>query len=274
MDKLSEINLDDKIASMDTPESAPESEAVKETAEAEKTPEAQALLDLSKAEKFLFKGKEMTLTDLEKAMLRQEDYTRKTQALAEERKYYDNLTIDLDAVKRNPALASEFKKVYPEKFHRYLDVLGVQAQKEEARQGQVELPREVLERIDRIEGSFMEKEKEAFNAKLESIEQGLQKKFPYANLTDVYGSAQTFFEQNQIDPKKVDEKMLEPFFEASHKYNTSLFQAWQKEQLKQAKEANEKASDIGRGGGTPGQAPRKYSRLTDVADDIIASEGL
>jgi hypothetical protein len=270
---LNDVDIDQKISEADKPETAPQSEAVQDTASVEKTPtEAQALFDLSKAEKFLFKGKEMTLTDIEKSMLRQDDYTKKTQSLAEERKYYDNLPTDIEAVKRNPSLISEFKKIYPEKYHRFIDVLGLTEQKQEgARPQTAELPREYLERLNRIEQSVTEREKEMFNAKLESIESGLTKRYGRANLTDVYGAADTFFRENNIQPSQLDEKMLEPFFKASHEYNVQQFKAWQQEELKLTKENNDRASDIGKGGGTPGQAPKKM-RLKDVDDHIVSQE--
>jgi hypothetical protein len=89
-------------------------------------------------------------------------------------------------------------------------------------------------------------------------------------LTDVYGAADAFFKENNVQPNQVDDKMLEPFFKASHEYQVGQFKAWQQEQLKQTKEANSKASDVGRGGGTPGQAPKKLL-LKDVEDELLAS---
>src|SRR3954464_16064772 len=82
-----------------------------------KTPE---MVDLESLEKFRYAGREMTPKELQQAVMLQSDYTRKTQQLAEERKYYDNLSADLSAVAQNPQLAAKFKEVYPEKFHDYL----------------------------------------------------------------------------------------------------------------------------------------------------------
>jgi hypothetical protein len=267
---LEDVNIEEKLESADTPDQAPKETEAPEQVAKDKTPDAEAVFDLSKAQKVRFEGKDWTPEEIKKHLMRQEDYTRKTQAIAEERKYFDNLTADLESVKRNPALISEFKRIYPEKYHRFVDVLGLTEKKEEPGQKPA-VPQEYLERIERIEQTFTQREKEAFNAKLEVIEQGLQKKFSYANLTDVYGAADTFFKENGIQPNQVDEKMLEPFFKASHEYNVSQFKKWQEEQLKTTREVNKSASDIGRGGGTPGQAPKKYRRLEDVADDIIAS---
>jgi hypothetical protein len=272
---IDEVNLDEKIQESNTQtDSAPETV---ENTESEKTPAAQAVMDLSKAEKVLFEGKEWTPDDLRKSILRQQDYTKKTQELAQEREtlkkesqYRENLEADIAKIKSNPALAEEFRKIYPKHYHWVLDQLGL---KEASSPKGPELPREVLERlekVDKLEQSFTQKEKETFNAKLESIEQGLQKKYSYANLTDVYGAADAFFKENNVQPNQVDDKMLEPFFKASHEYNVQQFKSWQQDQLKQTKEVNEKASDVGRGGGTPGQAPKRML-MKDVEDQILAS---
>lgn len=276
---LNDVDLDQKL---DEPNNQPDSaqETAPEAVSEQKTPTAQAVLDLSKAEKFQIEGKDWSYEDLKKSLLRQEDYTKKTQALAKEREeiqreqgFRENLQADIAALKRNPALVSEFQKIYPKHYHWVLDQLGL-AKKEESQSVQAELPREVLERlqeVDSLKQAFGEQEKEKFNAKLESIEHGLQSKYKRASLTDVYGAADAFFKENNVKPNQVDEKMLEPFFKASHEFNLSQYKAWQQEELKQTKEANGKASDVGKGGGTPGQAPRKL-RLKDVEDEIVASE--
>ena len=101
------------------------------------------IYDLEKLSKFKYQGQELTPKDLEAMILRQKDYTQKTQALSKEResfqseqKFYENLYYDLNNVKNNPQLANEFIKIYPEKFHEYLkQVLGQtdQTQKQEQR---------------------------------------------------------------------------------------------------------------------------------------------
>lgn len=228
--------------------------------EQEKTPE---LTDLSKLEKFVFKGEEMTPEDFERSLLRQQDYTKKTQALAEERKYFDNLSADLETVKQNPRLAEEFKRTYPEKFHGYLNVLGIQSS--EMQQGardeghQAQIPSELIGRIEKLEGAITAREKEALDARIDAIEKDLSPKYKHANLPDVYGAAQEFMKREGIDPKTINAEILEPFFKASHDYFTQQFKEWQKEALQSQRDANKKGSDIGRGGGTPGEAPQRMS---------------
>jgi hypothetical protein len=83
----------------------------------------QEMIELESLDKFKFRGKEWTPEEIDKAMLLQADYTRKTQAISAESKFIDNLDADLRAVRSNPDLTSEFKKLYPEKYHKFLDVV-------------------------------------------------------------------------------------------------------------------------------------------------------
>src|SRR5271166_2884879 len=72
----------------------------------------QELIDLDKLERFLWKGKPTTRKEFESGWLRQQDYTRKTQALKESqakaeietRKFQDNLDADLEKLRQNPSL--------------------------------------------------------------------------------------------------------------------------------------------------------------------------
>lgn len=244
---------------------------------------AKAVLDLAKAEKFLFEGKEMTYEDLKKAYLRQQDYTKKTQALADERKFIDNLSFDLKKVKSNPALASEFKKLYPEKFHAYLDVILDQAQaKAEAQGGTAQLPPEILDKLSQHEemlNSFQQERQQAEQAKisntLEQYEQKFLKKYPQAEIGSVYHALETHVKQmREENPdygfKDLSEKVVEQFYKNQHDYFTKRFSDWQKSQLNSIRKANSDGADIPSGGGIPGEAPKKM-RLKDVADHIMSS---
>lgn len=283
------MNLQDRVNAEATPEEtnpieeSPQAEDTGgEPAGGETTSDATAILDLTKAEKFTFEGKEWTPDELKQAVMLQSDYTKKTQALAEERKaleplnafkeeqkFYDNLDKDLAFVRSNPQAAQQFRETYPEKFHRFLGALGVEQPQASnvANQG---LPSEVLREIEGLKQTqeqmtqFMsQKEQETFNAKLEAIEGDFKDKYKYANLPDVYAMAQESFKDNDIDPKQLDKKHLEPFFEASHKYNLDQYKAWHKQELEAAKSRNREAGDIGKGGGVPGEAPEKIA-LKDV----------
>lgn len=245
----------------------------------EQTTKAQELMDLQKLEKFRFEGQEMTYEDLKKAYLRHSDYTKKTQALAEEKKFNDNLRYDLATVKRNPNLAAEFKKTYPERFHAYLDVILDQAQQAQGAQ----LPPEVLEKLnqhDQLLNTFQQERYEAESAKinnmLEQMEQKFTKKYPNAELGSVYHALETHVkkmreENPDYGMKDLNEKVIEGFYKSTNDYFNKRFTEWQQSQLKSIRDKNKLGQDIPPGGGVPTEAPQKM-RLKDVADHIVTSE--
>src|SRR3990167_2821971 len=98
--------------------------------------------ELDKFERVKWEGKDWSLKDLKNSVLMHSDYSRKTQEISEERKFYDNLRYDLDAIRKNPDLESKFKELYPEKFHSYLDYV---------RTGQKVPDAQLVSRLDQIE---------------------------------------------------------------------------------------------------------------------------
>lgn len=256
-------------------------------ASTEKTPaEAQAIADLSKFQKFTLDGKELTLDQLRKERMLQADYSRKTQELAKQRqdteKFESNVWADLEKVKRNPQLAQEFKRLYPAKYHTALRFVQQGGDPAQATQQQQGLPPELEERfnrydqfIDETSRAKVEAEQQALEANLQTFETNLLKKYPKADVIAAYTfaeNAKAKLEQEtgqKMSPKDLNEKFMEPFFKAAHENQVKLFNQWQKEMAKQARDTHRVASDTGRGGGTPGGAPSKM-RLKDVADHILS----
>lgn len=248
---------------------------------------AEELADLAKLGRFKFEGQEMSYDDLKRAYLRQQDYTRKTQALADERKFIDNLRYDLDQVKRDPRLIAQFKQIYPEKFHSYLAFVQNSMQSVEppttGHQSSVELPPEILERIakqeemlNQVVSESRESQTEALNSMFSTIEDGVKKQFPRADMVHVYGAISDYLESEGLTAKELlknraaTERMFGQFAKASHDAVMKQFKDWQQSELEKIKATNKKAGDIGPGGGTPSQGPKKYRRLSDVQDDILA----
>lgn len=241
--------------------------------------ELQAVADLSKYKEVTINGQKMTIDDLQKSIMRQADYTKKTQEVATERKYNANLAADLDKVKANPALASEFKRLYPAQYHAYLKYVMDQAPQTPAQQGQ--LPPELMDRFNRydqfIDETSREKvaaQEQALEANLQTFETNLLKKYPKADAFSAYGYAENKIRQieqetgQKVSPKDLNEQFMEPFFKATHDNLVKQFNQWNKEQAKQARNTNQVAADTGRGGGTPGAAPGKIA-LKNVADEIL-----
>lgn len=258
--------------------------------EAQQTPAAQAqaeaYADLSKFQKVKIDGREMSIEDLKKSLMRQDDYTRKTQEAA---KYSKNLRTDLETVRGNPAALAEFKRIYPKEYHGVAELMlqgftPNQAIQQQAQPGQQSLPPELAERLDKHEQFLAEwqqeklrAEEQALNANLEAIEGRMTKKYPYADSITAYTLAEQAREKferesgDKMTPQMMTEQFLEPFFKIAHENQVKLFQRYQKEAAKQARANHERGSDIGRGGGTPGATPEKL-KLKDVADYIMGSQ--
>lgn len=226
------------------------------------TPQQQAMIELDKLEKFNYEGKEWTPKDLKNAMLRQEDYTRKTQSLAEERRFVDNLSVDLEKVARDPTLVDQFRSVYPEKYHHLIDALmsGRKPEQQAGQQEQVDKSRqsmdpEVLARIDRMEKQVIGYESEKIQAELDKTFDTMKAKYPDANETVVLAMARTAHEQGV----KLDQPTWERFFKSEHDRMTQAYQSYYKKTVESQKATNLKGRDASSGGAIPGQAPKKMS---------------
>lgn len=224
------------------------------------------ILELDGLEKFKYKGRELSLKDLEtweKGHMMQSDYTKKTQALSEERKYYDNLAVDLANVRNNPALRSEFLKIYPEKFHSYLDFLGdrntqpqAQTHQQSEQQGVNPEIMQRLQKVDEIESYIKEQEVKAIDAKLDVIFKKMSEKYPMADEERVLAMAQSLHNQGT----KLDDNMWDKIWANIHNRTESMFKDYQKKLINKQQEASQRAKDApGSGGGLPGQAPKKLS---------------
>ena len=240
---------------------------------------AQALIELDKLEKFKYQGQEYTPKDLEKAMMRMKDYTTKSQSLSEERKslesdanYFKNLSFDLAQVKVNPSLASEFIKIYPEKFHTYLkEVLtstSTQQNGQTPSQAQSPGPQidvDTLSRLNKVEKALFEKETESNVQMIESMMTKFSQKYSDALPKVVLASAVEAYNQGM----KLDEATWEKFFKESHDEMGALLKTRYGDMVKKQTEANAKAKDVAAGGGTVGRAPQKFKSLKEVSEHMM-----
>lgn len=229
-----------------------------------------SIAELEKLERFKFEGKEWTPQDLKKSILFHNDYTRKTQELAESRKsveteqlFRDNFKIDFEKVLHNPDLMDLFKQYYPphwvEVAEKILDMSKTQSQPQtqtqNTQQGSSVDPG-LMKRIESIEKTFQQREVEALEKTLDSEFTKLGQKYPRANQELVLARAQL------LSDKKIDilkDGNLENIFKALHDKESSQEQKWRENLLREQKQANAKGRDIGKGGGTPGKAPEKMS---------------
>lgn len=242
--------------------------------------EPEGPLDLESVEKFRFAGREWTHKELQDSYLMQADYTRKTQELAEERKYMGALQADLEAVKKNPALATEFKKLYPEKYHSYLGYVYSEKQGQGSKQA---ISPEIAEKLDKME-QFIEQQTQreeevkvdAWSNQLKSWEDEFTKKYDLSNPLEVWTRIQTSLDENQISENQVTKQYAESLFKNSQKFYEEKFDSRQTNQFKQNRQINSSAKDVGKGGGLPGNAPRalKFHEVQDQLVEDLRRKGL
>ncbi len=242
---------------------------------------AQQVVELEKVGKFKWEGKEWTPEELKKAALRLDDYTKKTQTLAEERKsldserkYYENLYADLASVRSNPELAREFVKVYPEKFHSYLKSVLTNTQERTDSQTpvnhqQVTPDVELLSRVNKLESHFTKQEVEKAKLEIKSTVDELAKK--YTNVGQdfkdmVYAQAFEFYEKN----KTINPEAWDSIFKNLDTRLEKAFQARYADLVKKQTTANSKAKDVEPGGGTVGRAPKKFKSLDEVEKQMLS----
>lgn len=242
------------------------------------TDQQSQFVDLDKVERFRFAGREWTPKDFQGAYMMQSDYTRKTQALAEERKFYDNLASDLENVKRNPALATEFKRVYPQKFHAYLNYVSntqPQANQTEKSQAQGSDP-EFVSRFNQMETWFKTQTQQAADAEVDAMCSKFSQKYP--TVKGSYEALALGILQSKLDSlkqsnpqAKLSEKDWESAYKSVHDENQKLAKQLYSEQVKQQTRVNAKAKDVASGGGIPGAAP-KLPRTIKEASDLALRE--
>lgn len=264
-------------------ENAPETDSTEGAPQGDLAPNAPApLTELEKLEKFKFEGQEYSPQELKKAMLRQQDYTRKTQEFSQERRFYDNLRADLRTIRANPALASEFRRIYPQKFHDYLeDVLGnagtpsqPQPKTEGSQPQYAQLDPQLVSRFEKLENTYFEKEVAFIETSLKTQETEFMTKYPMADIENVYSKAQALLTRNgelPADEKvQLTQEIWDRIYKADHEKNKSRADAYYKENINKQKQAGLKGRDAGAGGGVPGGAPKTYKSIREASKAFLS----
>lgn len=234
---------------------------------------AQQLIDLDAMDKVKWQGKELTKEELKKAFMFQSDYTKKTQELSKERQYADNLSYDLEKVLRDPSLADAFKEIYPKKYHAALErVLSFTQSTKQApvQEQQSQRPdpflQEKISQLDRhdkmlkdLMTNYESKEIEAIDAKLESMAQKFSQEFPLAEEPTVLAKAEILLERKRENGEKlnISDDEWKGLWKAEHEKQEKAFNGYYEKKFKQQTTASKKGRDVGPGGGTPGQAPKR-----------------
>lgn len=223
--------------------------------------------DLDSLERFTWNGKELTSKELNNLVMLQSDYTRKTQEVAEERKYAENFLADAQSVLTNPQLKEKFFEIYPERYrsalNSFLERFG-EKRVESNTQQQPTLDRATAERIERLEQINFENEVKANEAQIDSVMNEMAQKFKLANADVVLTRAQSVLDKGE----ELTPQTWEKLYKQSHAETEKLLKTHYGEQFKRQKAASEKAKDIGSGGSTPGEAPKKM-RLDEVTKMLM-----
>lgn len=229
----------------------------------------QEILDLDKVEKFKFQGKEWNPKDFRNSYLMHQDYTKKTQEISQERKFVSNLQYDLDNVKNDPSLASEFKRVYPEKFHKFLDyVVSKQPDNVQRNPEMDEIKREISE-FRSYREELAEQKIEAIQAELDSKFSKLSEKYTFADEDTVISKAQILLERLKDDQgakARITDAQWDMLWKSVHDRNKGIADKNYGTKINKQQQANLKGRDVPSGGGIPGHAPKKPRTIKEASD--------
>jgi len=258
--------------SLDTGTNAPENLENDTPTGSPETKQDDGVLDFDTAKKVRFEGHEWTPQDFRKAVMFQSDYTRKTQAIAEERRYYDNLSADLDKVRERPDLAAEFQKTYPEKFHSYLRyVLKEEAKKQGAEETPANDHYKRLEaKVNSLESEYHERKVAAIEAELDSKFKTLSQKYKYADEETALVRADALLNKLRSESpqgKRVEltDEHWDRIWKSVDDANKKRAEEYYKERTGKIKSANFAGKDSAAGGGIPGNAPRAPKTIKEAS---------
>lgn len=242
-------------------------------------PQTGQPVEIDSLDRYQYKGR--PLKDWEAGQMRQQDYTQKTTQIAQERRYFDNLAVDLDRVRGNPALADQFRQIYPEKFHPYLRYVTSENSRPTSSDGSQTQPQygrldpATEQRIMQLEKGFRDKEVAAIQSDLDRKFEKLSVKYPFADEEAVVARAQALLtKMKEINPGaqvEISEKQWDALWKSQNDRSYGLSDAQYKKQVQNQIQANKSKADIaGRGGGIPGQAPRQFKTIKEASEALRA----
>lgn len=265
------------------PQSTPEVD-VKQEAHSGDAP-GENLTDIEKLERFRFEGRDWEPKELKRALLRNEDYTRKTQELSQERKqfehsrgefdwYRQNFEKDLPKVLENPALFEELKKHYPEQFHKLAEV-ALSRLPQHGTPPANELEKQVKELLSwrgEIQSEIQKANEAKADAMLDTWYAELSKKYAEADSEVVTNRAFLLAEklQGQRPPVEFSKEHLERIFKADHESREKRYSEKYRSKVEEQKKTSSRGKDTGAGGGIPGSAPVKAKTIKEATKEALA----
>lgn len=230
-------------------------------------------VDITDPDRYRYEGR--PLKEWQSGYMRQQDYTAKTQAFAQERRFVDNLAIDLERVRMNPHLQEQFRQIYPEKYHAYLRFVTTgtpqvaQGQPQQQQPQYAQLDPRFLAEFNQMKESSRQREVQAISAEIDNIYSKLSQKYPYADEEAVTARAQALFaklkEQDPMNPNiRISEKQWDALWKSQNERAQKLAEDRHKAQVKAQLDASRRGGAPGGGGGVPGQAPRQFKNLKEA----------
>lgn len=249
-----------------------------------KNPDLEDIVDLGKLPKFKWNGKVMTAKELQAQAMMQSDYTKKTQEISQTKKYYENLYYDLQNVNKNPALAAEFKRIYPKQFHSYLDQI---LQEEAQTKPTTETPqREKVEeskaqpvdpRLDEMYNFYKEQRLQSAQEKVDALFDRLTTKYPDADEAKIISRVQTLIDLNRKNPheyQRPDDAAIEKLFKQEHEGFEKKLKERTSAMLDEQRKANIRGRGPSAGGATAGVAPKQARTIKEATELALQDPGL
>jgi ribosomal protein L15 len=230
--------------------------------EPEQVVEANKTVDLKELGKFVFEGKEVTYDDLKKSHMLQSDYTRKTQELASQRQYAENIGYDLENLAANPNQLAKFKEIYPASYHQAAEkvVAMARGRAQESEQPRTkkdeatELQAKTLQEINDIKERLDMTERQKASVVIDKIVGELGSKYELADQDMVQAKAAFLMQQTG---RFLPLKEWENLFKESHVQTVEKTTKYFKSKLTTQQQANQAARDSAPGGQALGKAAPK-----------------
>ncbi len=237
-----------------------------------------SLTELDGLSEFTFQGEKYTPEQLHKLFAEHKTFSEQSSEYKKEKEYSENLQIDLDNVLTDPRLAEKFKATYPKKYHaildRYLATNGQAQAPSQPAQTTAALPKEFLTEFSRMKADIQMSNQRAFdaevasaNAKIDAIVPKLQEKYPMAIDDQVYSRAEQVLQSGQKLTDKTWERLFRESHEQFQKRADRVYGAKMKSQI----EKGQRGQDVGPGGATPGQAPKRPRTFDEAREEMINS---
>lgn len=286
------VDIDQALSNTEPAEKVdtPQVDGKQEAESRVEAPKDSDVLNLDKLDRFRFENRDWSPKDLKRALLRQDDYTRKTQELAKEREtieqskqefnwYARNFQADLPRVLKNPVLLKEMAKHYPAEFvqraEEIVKSLGQRGTESNAPKAEENPLAREIEAIKEWKGDLESKIQEANAAKADALldtwYSTCEKKYPEADVESVTNRAKLVAQnlESKRPPQQFTQEHLERIFKADHEAREERYAKKYRAKVEEQKGASSKAKDSGAGGGIPGQAPVKARTIKEATAQYL-----